>query len=65
MYAIQQLSSDVCTYLRSFDNPNEDFSWPIYILGNQYQQFRSICMSRIHSMWIKVSTRGIGSINGH
>ena len=36
-----------------------------FILGDQFQQFRSICMSRIHSMWIKVSTRGLGSINRH
>ena len=32
-----------------------------FILGDQYQQIKSICMSRIPSMWIKVSTRGISS----
>ena len=53
-YAAQQLSSDVCTYLRSLD---KTFLTMVYFgldddivrftLGDQ---FRSICMSRIHSM---------------
>ena len=71
-YAIQQLSSDVCTYLRSLDKTiltmiffGLDDDIVRYILDDQYQQFRLICMSRIHSMWIKVSTRGLGSINIH
>ena len=71
-YAIQQLSGDVCTYLRSLDKAfitmivlGLDDEIVRLILGDQYQQFRSICLSRIHSMWIKVSTRGLGYINRH
>ena len=71
-YSIQQLNSDVCTYLRSLDKAfltmtflGLDDDIVRFILADQFQQFRSICMSRIHSMWIKVSTRGLGSINRH
>ena len=60
-YSIQQLNSDVCTYLRSLDKAfltmiflGLDDDIVRFILGDQFQQFRSICMSRIHSMWIKV-----------
>ena len=47
-YAIQQLSSDVCTYLRSL---NKAFLTMVFlgldddIVRYIYQQFRAICMS--------------------
>ena len=56
-YSIQQLNSDVCTYLRSLDKAfltmiflGLDDDIVRFILDDQFQQFRSICMSRIHSM---------------
>ena len=71
-YAVQQLSSDFCTYLRSLDKAFLtmeclflDDDLVRFILDDQYPQFRSICMSRIHGMRSKVSRRDLGSINRH
>ena len=55
-YDIQQLSNDACTYLKSLDKScltmlflGLDDDIVSFLLGDQYQWFRFICMSRIPS----------------